>query len=38
VLARRQTTVILSAHHMDKVESVADRILLLHRGREVMAR
>lgn len=30
------TTVILSAHHMDLVESIADRVLLLHRGREVM--
>ncbi len=30
------TTVILSAHHMDMVEAIADRVLLLHRGREVM--
>lgn len=30
------TTVILSAHHMDLVEAIADRVLLLHRGREVM--
>lgn len=30
------TSVILSAHHMDLVESIADRVLLLHRGREVM--
>jgi ABC-2 type transport system ATP-binding protein len=31
------TTVLLSAHHMDLVEAIADRVLLLHRGREVMA-
>lgn len=31
------TTVILSAHHMDLVEALADRVLLLHRGREVLS-
>ncbi len=29
-------TVILSAHHMDLVEVTADRILLLHQGREIL--
>jgi ABC-2 type transport system ATP-binding protein len=31
------TTVVLSAHHMDLVEALADRVLLLHRGREVLS-
>jgi len=30
------TTVLLSAHHMDLVEAIADRVLLMHRGREVL--
>lgn len=30
-------TVILSAHHMDMVESLADQILLMHQGRAVLA-
>ncbi len=30
------TTVILSAHHMDLVQALADRVLLMHRGREVL--
>ncbi len=30
------TTVLLSAHHMDLVEVIADCVLLLHRGCEVM--
>jgi len=31
-LARGGTTVLLSAHHMDLVERLADRLLLMHRG------
>jgi ABC-2 type transport system ATP-binding protein len=31
------TTAVLSAHHMDLVESLADRVLLLHRGCEVLS-
>jgi ABC-2 type transport system ATP-binding protein len=31
------TTVVLSAHHMDLVEALADRMLLLHQGREVLS-
>ncbi len=30
-------TVILSAHHMDLVETLADRILLMHNGRNVLS-
>lgn len=29
-------TVVLSAHHMDLVETLADRVLLMHRGRAVL--
>lgn len=31
------TTVLLSAHQMDLVERVADRVLLMNRGREILA-
>ncbi|HEX6852832.1 MAG TPA: ATP-binding cassette domain-containing protein [Candidatus Polarisedimenticolaceae bacterium] len=31
------TTVLLSAHQMDLVERVADRVLLLNRGREILS-
>lgn len=30
-------TIILSAHHMDLVETLADQILLMHQGRSVLA-
>ncbi len=31
------TTILLSAHQMDLVERVADRVLLLNRGREILS-
>ena len=36
-LVKDGTTVLLSAHQMDLVEQVADRVLLLHRGRAVLS-
>ena len=30
-------TIVLSAHHMDLVETLADRILLMHNGRNVLS-
>ena len=36
-LRARGTTIILSAHQMDLVERVADRILLMNRGREILS-
>lgn len=36
-LRDRGTTIILSAHQMDLVERVADRILLMNRGREILS-
>ncbi len=36
-LAASGITIILSAHHMDLVESLADRILLMHNGRRVLS-
>jgi ABC-2 type transport system ATP-binding protein len=36
-LRKDGTTVLLSAHQMDLVERVADRVLLMNRGREILS-
>jgi len=36
-MKREGTTILLSAHQMDLVERVADRVLLLNRGREILS-
>ncbi len=36
-LRKAGTTILLSAHHLDLVERIADRVLLLDQGREVLA-
>ncbi len=36
-LRRDGMTVLLSAHQMDLVERIADRVLVMHRGREILS-